>query len=799
MKLKSLTVTNFRSIKGTWHIPLDSQVVLIHGPNGAGKTSLLSALELASTGDVAYLKEQGGNLPQVLLHEGNSHGQVKLTIESPDKGRVSGDFTLDPTRILGKPALSAEERIHFLERCFLPQTALGRLLETYTATGKQVDTALIRFVKSIIGLEDLDNLIEGLRTSGHINRTKALSSSWKPTEQKAEKLSDQRSELTLRYEEQQRQVASTLQDIRSLSGSDDDVSIERMYEFAANEQNHSRDIDNSISRLESVNSRLSGIRSELQSTRQLIPNDVDSVTDGVVETKAGFEKWESTTGLAIIKRVNEIRNEYFGLAPIASIQLFEEYKSLVASLEVSHRNQIEKNELLKAADNQRRKLLKDVAALDSNIVVVRSRISDLVVTPDEENLTEVLEGAIKLISDNVCPVCDQEQPDKTETLLELVQRKLNLLTNGKTALLQARNELDTLETRLKGVNTQILALPEVEDYLDKPWATLVEEMTGLQSSILEGQKLYQRLQESTVRHQQFASDTARKEITGRSLREIQSELNVPETENDLARDAELLQEIVTQRIQEAAARKKNIKLLTEALSVAQSLSEKASSLRAERDSVQVQLDELDLRLSAAKARKDSANDIRKSAERVRSALINKVFSDSLNSLWSDLFSRFIPTEKFVPQFQKQNKAQTAINVTLETRLPNDEVRGAPAAILSYGNTNTAALSLFLALHLSTPSGLPWLIFDDPVQSMDDIHISNFSAVIRELAYSHNRQIVIAVHQRELFDYLSLELAPTTPSESLCQVVIGREGGATEIDVVSLSHAPEEQLTNEQIA
>ena len=45
--LKSITVTNFRSIKGAVKVPLDAPVVLMYGQNGAGKTSILSAIELA--------------------------------------------------------------------------------------------------------------------------------------------------------------------------------------------------------------------------------------------------------------------------------------------------------------------------------------------------------------------------------------------------------------------------------------------------------------------------------------------------------------------------------------------------------------------------------------------------------------------------------------------------------------------------------------------------------------------------------------------------------------------------------
>ncbi len=41
-QLKSITLTNFRSIRGSITVPLDVPIVLVHGQNGAGKTSLLS-------------------------------------------------------------------------------------------------------------------------------------------------------------------------------------------------------------------------------------------------------------------------------------------------------------------------------------------------------------------------------------------------------------------------------------------------------------------------------------------------------------------------------------------------------------------------------------------------------------------------------------------------------------------------------------------------------------------------------------------------------------------------------------
>ena len=94
-------------------------------------------------------------------------------------------------------------------------------------------------------------------------------------------------------------------------------------------------------------------------------------------------------------------------------------------------------------------------------------------------------------------------------------------------------------------------------------------------------------------------------------------------------------------------------------------------------------------------------------------------------------------------------------------------------MLSAGNLNTAALTLFLALHLSVKPRLPWLVIDDPVQSMDEVHIAQFAALLRTLSKQMKRQVIVAVHERSLFDYLALELSPAFEGDRLNIVELGR--------------------------
>ena len=61
-------------------------------------------------------------------------------------------------------------------------------------------------------------------------------------------------------------------------------------------------------------------------------------------------------------------------------------------------------------------------------------------------------------------------------------------------------------------------------------------------------------------------------------------------------------------------------------------------------------------------------------------------------------------------------------------------------MLSAGNLNTAALSLFLALHLAVEPRLPCLLLDDPVQAMDEVHIAQFAAVLEPVPTSETPRV-----------------------------------------------------------
>ena len=79
-----------------------------------------------------------------------------------------------------------------------------------------------------------------------------------------------------------------------------------------------------------------------------------------------------------------------------------------------------------------------------------------------------------------------------------------------------------------------------------------------------------------------------------------------------------------------------------------------------------------------------------------------------------------------------------------------------------------------------PATDPFLVIDDPVQSMDEVHIAQFAALLRTLSKQHGRQIIMAMHEKALFDYLSLELSPAFQDDRLITIAMGRTASGTTV-------------------
>ena len=112
-----------------------------------------------------------------LLHRGTSEGRIALNFTPSSSARSSSsvDMVITPRGPRATPLLDKQHARFFSERCYLAQSTLGRLLEIYqhSEVGDN-ESPLTKFVKDVLGLDQLDAVIDGLTAAEDIRRIRKL-------------------------------------------------------------------------------------------------------------------------------------------------------------------------------------------------------------------------------------------------------------------------------------------------------------------------------------------------------------------------------------------------------------------------------------------------------------------------------------------------------------------------------------------------------------------------------------------------------------------------------------------------
>lgn len=788
--LESLLLRDFRSISGEWEIPLNANVVLIHGPNGAGKTSLLSALELAATGGVSYLDRLGDDgYRRHLNHRGTKSGQVTLrTSGLVDRNLGSASLNLSGAEC--QPLLDTRLAETFVERCFLPQATLGRLFEVYAPRDdRTADTPLIRFVKEVLGLDALDALIDGLYTAGDVRRVQKLSRGWQAADNRHDALQQGlREALTTRSAAQLRVDTLTADLVAGLGGNASAEDAEQV-EIAINDLVASRgEQDADAARLREAALRLDAVESTLVQ-ENLISVDPNEPEDdhGLGAAEERFQEWRASRAEAL--------TQWFSARPDGSAD--SEIEPDPAAMLRALRLRIGDVDSALTEVRQKRSAIEElnersavgratIAGIERDLAALAETRGEATSGSVAANLAAVLASVLEHVDGEVCPVCDQDFRG-SGSLRDHVLAKANGLSadaarlvslEGRWASLEA--ERSELARELTQLDAQRVRLGDVKA-LDSEAQHLAAQLSQLKvlEPIAEAGQL---LATEVARAHDLQSAASRsRTLLDRclaDLREISRILAVEPPRGLLAQQVAALRARAQSDLDEVSSDQQRIadlvRLHTDLKTALEQLHE------AERSVVQAQTDiaRLEPRIAEARRRKEVASRLRRAAEELRTATTTRVFDERLNGSWARIFGALVPSEPFVPQFKPIPAGTRRVTVDIET-IHRDGVEGAtPAAMLSQGNLNTAALSLFIALHFAVPAQLPWLVFDDPVQSMDDLHVSNFAALVKQLSRRNGRQVIVAVHERELFEYLALELTPASPGEEVLTVLLDRTYGRT---------------------
>lgn len=795
-RLESVSIQNFRSIGGRITIPLGAQVVLIHGANGTGKTSVLSAIELALTGSIDSLERLDQGYKNHLVNRGASTAEVDLTATEGTGEQRRWRLSSDQQDWAHQSALGAQDAAFFKERCYLAQSVLGRLLEIYEASTVDHESALTRFVNDVLGLDAVEALIAGLRDARDIRNTRHLVPGISSVEREIKAV--ERDQLEV--DERANRLQADLARIESLI---QDAAVSRSVAGEAVEGatgNGGNSTAGSLGDEETLN-RLTVHRRDLEAMRRragrvatdAVGERVRELEQRAHESAAIAEAWVTSAGSGIETILELVRSEFADVPSTAESSPTEAVDRALSRAAAEAKICAERLRVDDERRAQEQALQSRLSNAQSRLAVINEQIADMALGAGE--LSRILTDLIPHIARGICPVCGRPYAEVSEEPLEshVAHRSARLSEEADrlAALSHARSEAaeeiagaaDELEVvRARRIESSVRSDLVVRQAKMDSWSRMlerVEQEAARGSGILQTSAADRR---ALVDLRERARDLSDIRIAATELAIVLSVEHSDTTESLGGLIARLLGAVdrqstdVAARIalkQELSALETQKRAAAEALAVAKAtrteVNEKLASLRAIQN--------------AFEAKRRSARELLAVASRTKDSIVRAVFSDSLNHVWRDLFVRLAPHEPFVPAFRFDAKGP-ASTPRLSTIYRGDVEGGNPGAMLSAGNLNTAALTLFLALHLSAKDRLPMLVLDDPVQSMDDLHISQLAALLRTLVRQHGRQVVVAVHERALFEYLAFELNPAFAGEKLITVELSkRADGSTHAEPV----------------
>lgn len=798
--IRSVEVSDFRRIEGTRVLPFDAPVVLIHGSNGTGKTSILSALELGLTGEVRSMKRQDDRYAAHLPFLGQPYATVRVNVADYLQAGSNGvPLTVNGARIDGVPALTDHAAKFYSERCYLDQASLGRLLELYQYREPKGESALARFVNELLGLEKLDALRTGLHDATDLRLLKKLARGVDDAADKAKaaatELADHSATLADARNELRAARAATVEAFEALHpGASDGLKDTELVQFVRTTlENESISIDvaaatSTHEELIALGGRISAL-SERPSMQRIA--DARGAL-GVVTSDR--EAWTATHGAAVAA--------WDAAAKALGEELLDDRRDDVRKVAILVHSELEANDVVRA---QAEAASVQLAAARAELDQVQTRLAD--VREHSSALIESLVALRSVVQDDVCPVCDRDFAETGQVgLPKHIDAKLTKLTAHGQQLGDLRDERDHIvarvarfEVEVSQLNARLLSSSE-QSALKQRHASLVElvrQLDALEPAIAAGREIDQR--ERDARSAVGDLETASSED-----RRIRAELS---------RYGDLLGTSLTvledsphrtwqQLFDRAVAEVTKLKSAAESYRVASTESarlaaaiERETAIGQKATVAAQRQTRWEACVTEAIRRQVVAKEVHEAATRARTTVVQRVFTENLNDVWRSVFTRLAPNEGFIPSFGIPTATKTALDIKLETTDPTGEASGSPQMMLSAGNLNTAALSLFLALHLAVDPMVPCLVFDDPVQAMDEVHVAQFAGLIRVLAKQHQRQVVIAVHERELFDYLALELSPAYEGDELLTIELGERADDNDQGVTRHTWTPDRAIAS----
>lgn len=182
-----------------------------------------------------------------------------------------------------------------------------------------------------------------------------------------------------------------------------------------------------------------------------------------------------------------------------------------------------------------------------------------------------------------------------------------------------------------------------------------------------------------------------------------------------------------------------------------------AAAEAEIRTLETQLADSRERAVRASAAEEEGKALQRAAVRAATAVTNRRF-DRLRPIIQDIYGRLAPHPAFtdllfaVDVYREQSIASPKVSD------PESGVGADPLLVFSSAQANVVALSAFLALGWAArEDAMPFLLLDDPLQSLDDVNALGFADLCRHVRA--RRQLIVSTHDKRLAALLERKLAP----------------------------------------
>lgn len=788
-RLLELRLSAFRAFQKEQIIPLDADVILIHGTNGTAKTSLLSGLEFALTGEVFDLQRYAADYPRCLKHLGaveDSSAAIRYRDAKGEEREITHVVTSKGGTPSSSFTLTPDEKCFFLDRCYLSQSSLSRLLENYQASDTdQPEQPLVRFVRELLGLDLLENLTSGLHEAGNITRMEKSVTSLRLARETESNSLEQVTQLEERRVTRAAVWSTALAELQRVAGEVGDVLPEKPWDVAGIEA-RLKGMDDSAS-YRTTAERLQSLRraeGRLQNSLGLLGDDENVVGRARLEeqlTVAESKRTELSTRLQhLVARAQSMLLELGRPSPNSD--------DLVATLQATTIAIGEARDQLEAG-------VRRLAALNADLSKLRFRADEIATglkshppstrkkITERQRLAELLAAISQHIHGEECPVCARDYSEiGAGTLSERIASEIAKIGADAHTLEERERQRAALEAedgdikRRIGALEQQLAKEPLIGRDDAQRQSLISLATECTNAEPERQSLSRlTLAVATFRSELSILDTRRKQrtVAAGDLGQLARDIGlVTKTETTAGQIKEITAHLAA-AIGKAERQLAGTTRLRDALTTARTAGLSLEQVDKELIDVRRRQEQAGNLVQQMRGLIQEGKDLAKAAANAKTKLLDQVFNETLNRLWHDFFRRLAKSERFQPWLGEPTYFRGQIRTTIEGRAPNAEPFSQFAAVASSGNVTTAALSLYLALHLIEQPRHRVLVLDDPVQNMDDVRVVQLAGLLRKIGRSAERQIVIAVHERALFDYLCLELSPTQPNGKLLALELHR--------------------------